>query len=211
MAHFVSNKDETARLFNNPILEYFSHIHPATPFVVYIPVSAYLLYLGFLSVDLVYGILTVLGGVLLWTIFEYSFHRWGFHFPAKSERGKKIIHLIHGIHHDYPRDHTRLVMPLMVSIPLATLFYFIFLFVFGVYHFNVFAGFIIGYMLYDFIHYATHHYKMTSRLGRFLKEYHLRHHYTDSETAYGISSPLWDYLFRTLPPFVYEERKAATE
>ncbi|MBC8489455.1 MAG: fatty acid hydroxylase, partial [Bacteroidetes bacterium] len=130
MAHFVSNKDETARLFENSVLEYFSHIHPVTPFVVYIPVSAYLLYLGFLSVDLVYGILTVLGGVLLWTIFEYSFHRWGFHFPAKSERGKKIIHLIHGIHHDYPRDHTRLVMPLMVSIPLATLFYFIFLFVF---------------------------------------------------------------------------------
>jgi sterol desaturase/sphingolipid hydroxylase (fatty acid hydroxylase superfamily) len=211
MAHFVSNKDETARLFENSVLEYFSHIHPATPFVVYIPVSAYLLYLGFLSVDLVYGILTVLGGVLLWTIFEYSFHRWGFHFPAKSERGKKIIHLIHGIHHDYPRDHTRLVMPLMVSIPLATLFYFIFLFVFGVYHFNVFAGFIIGYMFYDFIHYATHHYKMTSRLGRFLKEYHLRHHYTDSETAYGISSPLWDFLFRTLPPFVYEEQKAASK
>lgn len=211
MTHFVSNKDETARLFENPVLEYFSHIYPATPFVVYIPVSAYLLYLGFLSVDLFYGILTVLGGVLLWTIFEYSFHRWGFHYPAKSERGKKVIHLIHGIHHDYPRDHTRLVMPLMVSIPLATLFYFVFLFIFGDYHFNVFAGFIIGYMGYDFIHYATHHYKMTSRLGRFLKEYHLRHHYTNSETAYGISNPLWDFLFRTLPPFVYEERKAETE
>jgi len=131
MSLYISNKDETVRLFKNPVLEYFSHIHPSVPFIVYVPISAYILYLGFSTIGLSEGIILVLAGIFLWTIFEYSFHRWVFHFPAKSERGKKIFHLIHGIHHDYPRDHTRLVMPLMVSVPLAALFYFIFLLVFG--------------------------------------------------------------------------------
>mgnify|MGYP003352602104 CR=1 FL=1 len=37
----MSGKDETVRLFANPVLEYFSHIHPATPIIVYLPMVAY--------------------------------------------------------------------------------------------------------------------------------------------------------------------------
>ena len=66
---YVSNKDETIKLFKNPILEYFSHIHPITPVVIYVPVAAYLLYLGFLEVNVIYGLLCVLAGAFLWTIF----------------------------------------------------------------------------------------------------------------------------------------------
>ena len=196
---YVSNKDETIRLFKNPILEYFSHIHPVTPVIVYLPVAGYMLYLGFSELNIFIGALSIIGGVFLWTIFEYAFHRWAFHYHPKSELGKKLHFLVHGIHHDYPRDSTRLVMPLLVSIPLAVLFYYIFTSLFGALGYNLYAGFIIGYVAYDSIHYATHHMRMNGKIGKFLKEYHLRHHFQDNNTAYGVSNPLWDYVFRTVP------------
>ncbi|HRE39870.1 MAG TPA: sterol desaturase family protein [Ignavibacteria bacterium] len=203
---FVSNKDETIRLFENPILEYFSHIHPATPLFIFLPACGVMYYFGLQQLSVLTTIVTFVVGILFWTLFEYVFHRFAFHYHPKSETGKKIHFLVHGIHHDYPRDSTRLVMPLLVSLPLAVIFYFLFQWLFGVYHFNIFAGFIFGYVAYDSIHYATHHMKMNNGIGKFLKEYHLRHHYNDDNTAYGVSNPLWDYIFRTVPPHIKDEK-----
>jgi sterol desaturase/sphingolipid hydroxylase (fatty acid hydroxylase superfamily) len=50
------------------------------------------------------------------------------------------------------------------------------------------------------VHYATHHFTMKRGVWLWLKKYHLRHHYQDDEIGYGVSSPLWDYVFRTRPP-----------
>lgn len=208
MAKYVSNKNETIRLFKNPILEYFSHIHPVTPIVVYVPVLLYLSYYGYNQVGLLYGSLGFIAGLLLWSLTEYVIHRWAFHYEPKTEVGKKVHFLVHGIHHDYPRDATRLVMPLLVSVPLALLFYILFKTLFGVYNFNIFSGFIFGYVSYDSIHYATHHLDMKGKLGKFLKTYHLRHHYADDHTAYGVSNPMWDYVFGTVPQQVKEKKNS---
>ncbi|MBA3285807.1 MAG: sterol desaturase family protein [Bacteroidia bacterium] len=199
MGKFVTNKNETVRLFENPVLEYFSHIHPLTPVVTYVPVAALLVWLGLGLTGLLYIILFFAIGLLLWSLTEYVIHRWAFHYQPTTEIGKKVHFLVHGVHHDYPRDATRLVMPLLVSIPLALVFYFFFKAVFADFHFAVFSGFISGYVAYDSIHYATHHMKMEGRIGRFLKRYHLKHHYNDEHTAYGVSTPLWDYVFGTIP------------
>ncbi len=204
-AKYVSNKNETIPLFKNPVLEYFSHIHPITPVVVYVPVIIITAYYGIMGISVSAFLLTFLGGIFLWTITEYTIHRWAFHFHPKSDTGKKIHFLVHGIHHDYPRDATRLVMPLLVSVPLALLFYFIFSQIFGAYHLAVFSGFVLGYVSYDSIHYATHHLPMKNKIGNFLRVYHLRHHYEDENTAYGVSNPLWDYIFRTVPKYLKEE------
>jgi sterol desaturase/sphingolipid hydroxylase (fatty acid hydroxylase superfamily) len=203
---FVSNRDETVRLFKNPFLEYFSHIHPITPVIVYLPIALVCLYLSFTSIAAFNTVLFFITGVLIWTIFEYSFHRWAFHYHPKSDTGKRLHFLVHGIHHDYPRDRTRLVMPLLVSAPLALLFFFIYKWTFGAYSYAAFSGFIIGYIAYDSIHYATHHMPMKGKIGKYLKEYHLRHHYNDEHTAYGVSNPLWDYVFSTVPPHIKEEK-----
>ena len=204
---YVSNKNETIRLFKNPFLEYFSHIHPITPVIVYVPVIITTAYLGFKEISPYYGIPAFLSGILLWTITEYTIHRWAFHTHPTSEMGKKMHFLVHGIHHDYPRDRTRLVMPLLVSVPLASLFYFLFIWIFGSYHFILFSGFVLGYVSYDSIHYSTHHLPMKGKVGNFLRVYHLRHHYEDENTAYGVSNPLWDYIFRTVPRYLMEENK----
>lgn len=204
-ANYVSNKNETIPLFKNPVLEYFSHIHPITPVVVYLPVILITGYFGVFKAGVFPFILTFIGGILLWSLTEYTIHRWAFHYDPKTEAGKKIHFLVHGIHHDYPRDATRLVMPLLISIPLALLFYFLFNLLFGNYYLAVFSGFVLGYVSYDSIHYATHHLPMKNKIGNFLRVYHLRHHYEDDKTAYGVSNPLWDYIFGTVPKYLKEE------
>lgn len=204
---YVSNKNETIPLFKNRFLEYFSHIHPITPVVVYVPVLLICAYFGFQRIPVINGILSFLTGILLWTLTEYIIHRWVFHYEPKSETGKKIHFLVHGIHHDYPRDATRLVMPLLVSIPLATFFFYIFMLAFGSYYLIIFSGFVLGYVSYDSIHYATHHINLKGKLGSFLRSYHLRHHYEDEHTAYGVSTPLWDYIFRTVPSYLVDLKK----
>jgi sterol desaturase/sphingolipid hydroxylase (fatty acid hydroxylase superfamily) len=207
MAKYISNKNETVPLFKNPVLEYFSHIHPATPVIVYTPVIIITAYFGFLKVNIPQFALAFLSGILLWTITEYTIHRWAFHYDPKSDLGRHVHFLVHGIHHAYPRDATRLVMPLLVSVPLAIAFYFLFDYIFSVYHLTIFSGFVLGYVSYDSIHYATHHFTMKGRIGNFLRVYHLRHHYEDDKTAYGVSNPLWDYIFKTIPKYLKSDDK----
>lgn len=201
-AKFVSNRDETIPLFKNTWLERLSHVHPATPAVLFLPVAAWF---GWRGLQGGAGLATATGlvalGLVLWTLTEYVMHRWVFHYHPTSAIGQRIHFLMHGIHHAYPRDSTRLVMPPVVSIPLAALFGIAFHLVLGSYAPITFAAFLVGYVGYDTIHYATHHWPMKGPVGKFLKEYHLRHHYIDEDRAYGVSSPLWDYLFGTsIPP-----------
>jgi dihydroceramide fatty acyl 2-hydroxylase len=191
------------------VLEYFSHIHPITPIVTFTPVALLTIFFGLQKLAALWVVGLVLAGMLIWTLTEYVLHRWVFHYQPKSAWGQRIHFLVHGIHHDYPRDSTRLVMPLLVSIPLAVAFYMGFLAVFATFANPLFAGFILGYMAYDSIHYATHHLPMKSRMGRFLKTYHMRHHYEDDHTAYGVSNPMWDYVVGTVPPYLKNNARNA--
>jgi len=198
---YVSNRNESVRMFENDFLEACSHIHPATIPAVWIPVTIALGYLamGVRGLDGYSFVGLFVTGVLLWTLSEYLLHRWVFHYEPKSGWGKKLHFMLHGVHHDYPNDATRLVMPLGISVPLAAIFYLVFNAIFGA-QFSpaVLAGFIVGYICYDMIHYATHHLSMRGPVGAWLKKHHLRHHYMDDTYGYGVSSPLWDVVFGTM-------------
>jgi sterol desaturase/sphingolipid hydroxylase (fatty acid hydroxylase superfamily) len=136
--------------------------------------------------------------VATWTLTEYVLHRFVFHFHPTSEFGKKIHFIFHGIHHDYPCDRLRLVMPPSVSIPLATVFFFFFkLFFTGPSLFPFFAGFLAGYLVYDMFHYMIHHVQVKGKLWNALKTHHLKHHYVNDEKGFGVSSKLWDLIVRT--------------
>jgi 4-hydroxysphinganine ceramide fatty acyl 2-hydroxylase len=196
---FVSNKNETVRMFESNFMEFFSHVHPATPAILFGPVILLMLYLSFaqkqLSVLAVFVFFVV--GVLSWTLLEYVIHRYAFHYAPKTRWGKMLHFIMHGVHHDYPNDATRLVMPPVISIPLAVVFYIVFVLTLGRFAPAALAGFGFGYVCYDTIHYATHHFAMKRGVWRWLKQYHLRHHYQDDHAGYGVSSPLWDYVFKT--------------
>jgi sterol desaturase/sphingolipid hydroxylase (fatty acid hydroxylase superfamily) len=57
----------------------------------------------------------------------------------------------------------------------------------------------MGYLIYDITHYATHHFPMRGKVLKFLKRYHMQHHYKTPDQRFGVSSPLWDWVFGTLP------------
>jgi 4-hydroxysphinganine ceramide fatty acyl 2-hydroxylase len=195
---YITMRGETVRMFDNPVLEFCSHVHPITPLVIYLPAIAFLLYRSVthqLAIMLIGA--SFCGGVLLWTLLEYVIHRWCFHYEPRSGWGRKLHFIVHGVHHGYPNDSSRLVMPPSVSLPLAFLFYTLLTLLFGRAGWPVCAGLVFGYVCYDAIHYATHHFSMTSRIGAALKACHLRHHFEDDHAGYGVSSPLWDYVFRT--------------
>jgi len=199
---YVSNKNESPRFFDNGFIEFFSHVHPVTPLVIFLPVISFLLYLALgprgLSLGATAGLFAL--GVLIWTLVEYTMHRWVFHYEPRSRWGKQLHFLLHGVHHDYPKDASRLVMPPIVSIPLALFFCGLFFVVFGRVAPAAFAGFLCGYLFYDMVHYATHHFSMKRGMWLWLKKCHMRHHYDDDHVGYGVSSPLWDYVFGTRAP-----------
>ena len=198
--NYVSNKDETVRMFKSDFMEAFSRVHFTVPLYIYVPVILVMLYLSIFvyNISILNLVGLFIGGIAFWTLTEYLLHRFIFHYKAKSEFGKKIHFIFHGVHHDYPSDSKRLVMPPSVSIPLAVIFFFIFRLILGqIFMLPFFAGFILGYLFYDISHYAIHHFNMHSKFWLGIKNHHMLHHYQDEYKGYGVSSPFWDYIFRT--------------
>ena len=198
--NFVSNKDETVRMFDNNILEFFSRVHPSVPVILYLPVVTYFLYISAVNHSLQF--VTIFGlfllGIFAWSLIEYVLHRYIFHFEAKTEFGKKIHFIFHGVHHDYPSDSRRLVMPPSISVPLAIFFFFFFSYtICDIMVYPFFSGFIIGYLFYDITHYAIHHFNMHSKFWLSIKNHHMLHHYQDPNKGFGVSSPFWDLIFAT--------------
>src|ERR1700731_4413262 len=196
---YVSNKNETVRMFESDVMDFLSRVHPATPQLLYLPLIVASVYFAFSRERLsILSVAEFVGlGLAVWTLLEYIIHRYAFHYEPKTRIGKQFHFVVHGVHHDYPNDAKRLVMPPAVSIPLAVAFYALFFGTLGRFAPAVSAGFGFGYVCYDTIHYAIHHFPMKRGIWRWLKQYHLRHHYQDDEAGFGVSSPLWDYVFRT--------------
>lgn len=198
MSAKASAQSKSSRLFKNDLLEAATHVHPITPLVLWGPVVAYLVYWSLARLGAGETALWAVLGLLVWTLSEYSLHRIVFHYEAKGRFGKYMVYLFHGIHHDEPSDATRLVMPPVPAIAIASLFYFLFATVVGPVRAKpLFAFFIVGYLCYDYIHYATHHFKCQGPVLKFLKRHHMLHHHLMSEGNFGVSSPLWDLILGT--------------
>jgi dihydroceramide fatty acyl 2-hydroxylase len=166
--------------------------------VIYAPVVAVTLWLAIDRDGLPDTVGLVLVGYLIWTLFEYWLHRLVFHFEPEEGIGARLHWMIHGVHHDHPNDPMRLVMPPAASMPLAAIVIAVLWLALGPVHAPaVVAGFFIGYLIYDEMHYALHHHMPKSRLGKRLRELHMRHHFQDDERGFGISAPYWDMVFRT--------------
>jgi sterol desaturase/sphingolipid hydroxylase (fatty acid hydroxylase superfamily) len=203
-----TNRDAVPiRLFKSDFLEYFTHITPLTVIIFWL--SVVLLLLGYAVTTApapafpAFIPMGFLFGIFLWTLAEYTLHRFLFHHRPASPRQERIFFLFHGIHHVQPQVKTRLVMPFPVSIPLAAVFFAAFyLLLSGLLHSPqwvapLMAGFLVGYLAYDLTHYATHHFPMRSGYAKFIKRYHMQHHYKDPDMRFGVSSPIWDWVFRT--------------
>jgi dihydroceramide fatty acyl 2-hydroxylase len=194
-------------MFDSNLLDKLSRVHPIVPLLIFVPAIIALVGVGATRQGTGAMVGWFAGGLLFWTLTEYWLHRLVFHFEPDHPIGRRLHFIIHGVHHDHPNDPLRLVMPPGASIPLAVLFLALFYLVLGADAWLPFGGgFLLGYLVYDMTHYHVHHHKPKTKFGRKLREQHMRHHFQDHDTAYGVSSPLWDHVFRTAP----KRRQGAT-
>lgn len=200
----IHNKGQ-AQLFKNQYLEYLTKTHPLVIWGIYLPIIIFMIYYSSAVVNL--SAATVTGvfvfGMFSWTLFEYIMHRFVFHFFAESERAVKIVYIIHGNHHEYPRDRERLFMPPVPSLILASVIFSLMFFIgylLGVemFVFSFFPGFMLGYLVYGSMHFAIHAWNPPYKWMKPLWRNHHLHHYKDEDKGFGVSTTLWDRIFGTM-------------
>ena len=201
-------RNTIARMFRSSFIEAFSKVHPVVPALIFLPVLAWALWTSWQTAGLI-TLPLLAGGVLFWSITEYALHRWLFHIAPTNLPSRIIYVYLHGIHHHYPDDHYRLVMVPIVSLPLAAGFWLLFGAVLPAELVaGAFGGMAIGYLSYDYGHYATHHVKLPkaawarpiTAIMQGQRKRHLMHHYGDHDKGFGVSTGLWDHVFGTVDP-----------
>ncbi len=195
----IHNKGQ-AQLFRSQYLEMLTKTHPLVIWGIYLPVIIYCLYYSASNLNVGFARLgiTFVAGMFFWTLFEYIMHRFVFHWVAESDRAKKIVYVLHGNHHHFPRDKERLFMPPVPSLILASVIFLIMNLVMGRNVFMFFPGFILGYLLYGTTHYAIHAWNPPFKWMKPLWRNHHLHHYKDEHQGFGVSTTIWDRVFGTM-------------
>lgn len=202
-------RHQRGRMFESDFFEFFSKVHPAMPFVFWIPIG-----LGVIGYALFNGVTDPVKtlamfplGFFTWQVMEYFIHKKVFHWLGIGPISRRFHDIVHGFHHKYPDDDSRLVMPLAVSIGLASAIGG------GLYFLHRpdvtvpwWTGLLFGYLWYDFLHWSTHFRKPLTGWGRKLRSHHMSHHFADTETNFGISNMWLDRVMGTL-----KKRTAAEE
>lgn len=195
----IHNKGQ-AKLFQSQYLEYLTKTHPLVIWGMYLPVLVLLPYYSASTLDFsaLQVFLIFLFGMFFWTFTEYILHRFAFHYHPETESGKRLNYVLHGNHHEYPRDKQRLFMPAAPSLIIASLFFAFFYLIAGKYAFPFFPGFMLGYLIYGSMHYAIHAWNPPFKWMKPLWRNHHLHHYKHGDLGFGVSSTLWDHVFGTM-------------
>jgi sterol desaturase/sphingolipid hydroxylase (fatty acid hydroxylase superfamily) len=172
-----------------------------TPFYFYTAVAFILGVASSLGEGLskAFTLILLVSGFLSWGLVEYVLHRFIFHVDARSLSGGKIVYAAHLSHHENPKATDSLFASLQVSAPIAAGYWLLAWGALGTWRAAsyLFIGLIAGYFCYEWLHYQAHHRKPRLRLFRYLKKYHLMHHYRTPGLRFGVTSPLFDVVFRT--------------
>jgi sterol desaturase/sphingolipid hydroxylase (fatty acid hydroxylase superfamily) len=200
------------QLFENPILERLSRTHISVPVSMYLVTAAAFGWYAFTYTDMSNAwILTLFGlGLFTFTFVEYWVHRSVYHIEPTTPARAKFQYTMHGVHHEYPKDKTRLALPPILAVLIAALLFGIFFVLMGEASYAFFPGFLVGYAGYLTIHFLVHAYNPPGNLFRYLWINHAIHHYKDGDTMLGVSSPLWDHVFGTTGQKPDEQLKRKT-
>ncbi|EPS73322.1 hypothetical protein M569_01436, partial [Genlisea aurea] len=193
---------ETPRFFHNALLELLTRTPWWVVPVVWLPVVWW-----FVTSSIEAGLTgpphlaaTMGVGMLIWTLLEYSLHRFVFHVKTRSYWGNTLHYLIHGCHHKHPMDGLRLVFPPAPAAILAFLLWnAVKVLSTEPYSSALFGGGLLGYVMYDCTHYYLHYGKPLKGFAHDLKRNHMNHHFRIQNKGFGITSNFWDWVFATLP------------
>jgi sterol desaturase/sphingolipid hydroxylase (fatty acid hydroxylase superfamily) len=189
------------RMFDQRFLEWFTRIHPASLVSIYVPASAFFVWRGLShGLSVLESVFLFAFGLFAWSLIEYLLHRFTFHFTPHGRIGMFYAYLVHGVHHAFPEDDRRWLVPPVVSVPMSALFYLAFQWIFKGAFPPIFAGGLLGYLTYDLSHYVIHRGALRSRAVNALRRRHMQHHYATPDGWFGVSTPLWDYVFGTTGP-----------
>ncbi len=190
----------TKLLFKDPLLEKLSRTHISVPIIIFSLYSSALLCWNVthttLSAWQTSGMFFL--GVIAFSWIEYNIHRYVFHMATYTKFRVKMQYMIHGVHHEFPKDKDRLAMPPLLSVTIATILLLIFEVIMGDLVFSFLPGLLVGYAGYLLVHYMVHAFQPPRNLFKALWINHGIHHYKNGESVFGVSSPLWDYIYGTL-------------
>lgn len=148
------------------------------------------------------GPLWIVIGALLFYASEYVWHRFAFHAPpAPWPWFRRLQHRLHYDHHVEPNRLDLLFLPLWFLIPVLGVNALAVRLLFGA---AAVAPIVFGVCLailhYEWTHYVAHiSFQPLTSWGRYIKRYHLRHHFISEKVWFGVSNPCFDYLYGTCP------------
>ena len=183
------------RFFHRGLWESLTRAHPASPYLLHLPLVAASLWLARPLAPLSL-LLLLAAGALAWTFVEYWLHRGFFHMRADTPARRVTSYVVHRHHHAAPHDPARIAATPAYSLGLLLLLFAVYSLAGPHARFALLAGTSLGYLAYEATHWQIHHARPRTRLGRAVHRHHLRHH-ADGRANFGISSPLWDLVFRT--------------
>ncbi|MDE2579022.1 MAG: sterol desaturase family protein [Hyphomicrobiales bacterium] len=131
---------------------------------------------------------------------EYLWHRFAFHAPPSgNETIHRLQRRLHYDHHVEPARLDLLFLPLWFLAPVLAANAAIFWMVFGGGAIApIVLGVLIAILYYEWVHYIAHiPYQPKTAWGRYIKRYHLRHHFISEKYWYGVSNPAFDYVYGT--------------
>ena len=176
------------QLFKSPVLEKLSRTHISVPLTIFFTFSAALLYWSVTHTSLSWwqtvGMFFL--GVLSFTWVEYNMHRYVFHMPTYTKARAKWQYIIHGVHHEFPKDKDRLAMPPLLSVTIATILLLVFRLILGDLVFSFLPGFIVGYAGYLSVHYMVHAFQPPKNFFKWLWINHGIHHYKNGDVVFGV-------------------------
>lgn len=156
-------------------------------------------YWGPMDYSVAYLLQLFVVGFLGFTLFEYLIHRFLFHYKAGKEKLGKFIFKIHGVHHRHPLDLSKYRTPLYSRPLIVIILFVLFRTLGGPSVYGWLPGFLTGYAFYLFVHFIVHYCPIPNNIFRIVWLNHDIHHYINPRLAYGVSSPLWDWLIGTNP------------
>ncbi len=191
------NYSSRVRLFQSARLERLTVISAVGFIALWAVLLPAIAVVGVIIAPTLWAVPLAIMGMIVWTGTEYALHRYVFHLEPQSALLKQAIFVIHGNHHSDSNDPLRNLMPPIVSIPVGGAVWALSIWGFGLAGTWFLLGFMLGYVAYDFVHYACHQFPMKGRIARALKTHHMRHHHLRARGNYAITGMMWDRVFST--------------
>jgi sterol desaturase/sphingolipid hydroxylase (fatty acid hydroxylase superfamily) len=141
-------------------------------------------------------LLALVAGAFAWTLAEYLLHR----FDGHGMRGRTRFSAAHLRHHTDPSwfapAHLKALMAAVVVPPVAALAAWLT----GPPGATFTLGFVVMYLAYEVLHRRIHTHAPGHAYAAWARRHHLQHHFCSPKHNHGVTTSLWDHVFRTWMP-----------